>query len=271
MRIMALRAVRCAKRLPLVRLEQGSIFDVMAIDAQRRNRLGQVIVELLFTALSDLVRRVTGVATHIKRGVTAALFGDVHAFRMAIEAEVFSLVSIRRFEQLELVIGSMRIVALDAVANRGRMDRAFERRGILIRVTSDAERLRSGRDQLDARDVFVDPNLVAAQASHGDCGMDELALGLLVMTLKTFGGIDVLFQGHWVDGGISAWGPKRGQRKQKQASSKNGKPAAFTGNLLSEPYARGKSNHTASRNGCARKSPYHRKTLPIAASVQVAE
>lgn len=271
MRIMALRAVRCAKRLPLVRLDQGSILDVMAIDAQRRNRLGQVSVELLFTALSDLVRRVTGVATHIERSVTTPFFGDVQAFRMAIETEVFSLVSISRFEQLKLVIGSMRIVALDAVADRGRMNRAFERRSILICMTRNAERLRSGRDQLDARDVFVDPDLVAAQASHGDCGMDELALGLLLMTLKTFGGIDVLFQGHWVDGGVSAWGPKPGQRKQKQASSNSGKPAAFTGNLFSEPYARGNSNHTASRNGCARKSPYHRKTLPIGASVQVAE
>ena len=53
-------------------------------------------------------------------------------------------------------------MALQAVANRRRVNRALQLGRVLVGVTGKAQRLRGGGDQLYAGYVFVDPNFVAA-------------------------------------------------------------------------------------------------------------
>ena len=131
-------------------------------------------------------------ASHVEGGVAAAFFGDVHALIVAIEAEVLALLSRRWFQQLILVVGSMRVVTLNAVAHCGRMNRSFERCCVLVGVAAEAERLRSRRDQLYARNIFVDPHLMAAQTARRDGGMDELAFRLILVALEALFRVDVL-------------------------------------------------------------------------------
>jgi hypothetical protein len=97
---------------------------------------------------------------------------------VATEAEVFFFPAGSRLQELILVVAGVRIVAGEAVANRGRMHRPLDVGRFLVGVAGDAKRGRSGGDQLDARDVFVDADLMAAQAAHGHGGMNGLALGL---------------------------------------------------------------------------------------------
>ena len=72
-------------------LDERGILDVVAVDAERGNGLGQVIVEFLLSLFADFVRHVAGVASHVEGGVAAAFFGDVQALVVAIEAEVLAL------------------------------------------------------------------------------------------------------------------------------------------------------------------------------------
>src|SRR5581483_6582698 len=76
------------------------------------------------------------------------------------------------------------VVALQAVANRRRMNRLSGMNFLLI-VAAKAQRLGSGGRQLYAGNVFVDPNLVAGGATGLDCRMDVRALGLVLMTFQT--------------------------------------------------------------------------------------
>ena len=79
-----------------------------------------------FAALAGLVRGVAGVASHVERGVTAAFFGNIESLFVAAEAKILLLVPRCRFQQLILVVAGVRIVALQAIAHRGRMHRALE-------------------------------------------------------------------------------------------------------------------------------------------------
>ena len=74
--------------------------------------------------------------------MTASTLGDVHALRVTRKTEVFFRLSRSRFQKLEFVVGLVRIVALDAVAHRRWMHRAFQVSGIFVSMTGDAERLR---------------------------------------------------------------------------------------------------------------------------------
>ena len=138
-RIVALRTCGRGKRLSAMSLDQGLILDIVAIDAERGDGLGQVIVEFLFLLFADFVRHMAGLASHVEGGVPAAFFGDVHTLIVAIQTEVLALLSRRRFQQLILVVGSMRVVTFNAVAHCGRMDRSFERRRVLVGVAGETE------------------------------------------------------------------------------------------------------------------------------------
>jgi hypothetical protein len=48
-----------------MRLDQARVLGIVAIEAQRRRRLGQVIVKLDLALLADLMGDVAGLATHI--------------------------------------------------------------------------------------------------------------------------------------------------------------------------------------------------------------
>jgi adenylylsulfate kinase-like enzyme len=92
-RVVALQAVRRAKRLVLVRLLQGGIFRIVAIQAQRRSCFRQVKAVFQRRFRSGLVRDVAGVAAHVECSVTAAFFRNIHALVMAGEAEIIFLVA----------------------------------------------------------------------------------------------------------------------------------------------------------------------------------
>lgn len=181
---MALRACSCAKRLPLMSLDERFVLDVVAVDAQGGHGLGQVIIELLLSFFSDLVRRVAGIASHIQRGMAAALFGDIQALVVAIKTEVRAFVPSCGLQQLIFIFGNMRIVTFNAIAHCGRMHGPFQFGRIFFSMAGDAKGLWRCRNQLYASDVFVDAYLVATGAAHGDGRMHRFALGLVLMTSK---------------------------------------------------------------------------------------
>src|SRR5208282_4742819 len=113
--------------------------------------------------IAGLVRDVAGVAAHIERGVAAAALRDIHSLVVAGETKVLLRGRTgRRLQELVLVVGSVRIVALDAIPNCGTVDVALDLGGILIAVALEAELNRGGGDQSDVGDVPVRPDLVAA-------------------------------------------------------------------------------------------------------------
>jgi hypothetical protein len=80
------------------------------------------------------------------------------------------------------------------------MNRSFQGFSVLVVVTGEANGRWAGSDELYAGDVFVDANLVAARATHRDCGVNELTFGFVFVALDTFGRVGVLIQGNWMDG-----------------------------------------------------------------------
>ena len=172
MGIVALQAISPRERLVVMRLLQTSIFGVVAVEAQRRCTFGQV--ELVFRRQvgATLVRRVAGVAAHIEGCVAAAFLRNIGSLGMAARAEVLFLVSRGGLQQLVLVVRSVRIVAAEAVAYGRLVHMSFDLRCVFFGVAIEAKLIRNGRDQLHPGHIFVDPYLVATQASHLDRGVN---------------------------------------------------------------------------------------------------
>src|ERR1700686_1054004 len=181
-----------------MRLLQARVLGIMAVETERGSALGQMEIELGLARFSTFMGAVASVASQIERGMTAAFFRDVQSLFVAIETEILALVPRLRFQQLILVIAGVRVVTLDAVAHRRRMHRAFEGRGVFLRVASQAEGLRSRSDQLDAGPIFIDPNVMAAQAARRDRRMDRPPLGLLFRVLETLCRINILVERNWM-------------------------------------------------------------------------
>jgi len=91
----------------------------------------------------------------------------------------------------------MRIVALDAIPDRGRMHR-LGRIGFLLVVAAQAERLRSRGRELYPRDIFGDSDFVATQAAGRDGRVHCLTFGFLCVALQALRSIDVLIQRNWM-------------------------------------------------------------------------
>jgi hypothetical protein len=159
-RIVALRAIRGCEGLTLVDFDQGGILNVVAVDTERRDRLAEVIVELLFPFFTCSVGHVTGVASHIQCGMTAAFFGHIQALGVAIQAQVLALVARCSFEQLILVLGNVGVVTLYAVPYGGRMNDTFGLGGILFRVATEAEGLGCRRDKFYVSNIAIGSDLV---------------------------------------------------------------------------------------------------------------
>ena len=187
--IVTAQAIRRLEWLVLMRLLQVGAFYVVAIDAKRWGRLSEVIVELSLAHLTRFVRDVAGVAAHVEGCMPAAFLGNVLADLVATQTEVFFLISRDWFEQLILILRSMRIVALHAVTHSRRMNRTFHVGGILVGVAGQTEGMGRGRNQLYASDIFRGANLVATGAAHGDRGMHRLPLSLIFMAREAGGGI----------------------------------------------------------------------------------
>ena len=92
-RIVAAHAIGRLEGLILVRLLQVGVLYVVAIEAKRRRRLGEMKVELGLADLPCLVRDVAGVAAHVEGGVAAAFLGNVHAGLVATQAKILFLIS----------------------------------------------------------------------------------------------------------------------------------------------------------------------------------
>ena len=192
-RIVTAHAVGLRERLVLVRFLQVGALYVVTIDAQRRRSFGQMKVELHLAGLARFVGGVAGVAAHVEGGVAAALLRDVDADLVAAQAEILLLVSRLGLQQLILVVRGVRIVTLQAVANGRGMNRASSL------VEMSAAFLSAWQVRQSATGVVVisftrvmsaiDPNLVAGGASHGDCGVNRLALGLVLVARQAGGGI----------------------------------------------------------------------------------
>lgn len=87
----------------------------------------------------------------------------------------------------------MRIVALHAIPDRGRMHR-LGRIGFLFVVAAQAEGLGSRSREFYAGDVFGDADFMATQAAGRDRRMHRLAFGLVCVALQTLRSINILVQ-----------------------------------------------------------------------------
>ncbi len=87
-RVVTLNAIRATEWLPIVRLDQAFVFAVVAIQAEGRWRLGQMFVEFNLSALTCLMRDVTGLASHVEGRVTASVFWDIHSLVVTSQAKV---------------------------------------------------------------------------------------------------------------------------------------------------------------------------------------
>jgi hypothetical protein len=143
---------------------------------------------------AGLVGDVACVAAHIQRGVPAALRGHIQPSLVTAEAEVFFLPAGCWLEELILVVGGVRVVASEAIADRWGMDSALDVGRLFVCVASDAKRRGSGGDQLHTSDVFVDPDLMAGSAAHGHGGMNRFAFGFVFVALEAFSRVSILVQ-----------------------------------------------------------------------------
>ena len=98
----------------------------------------------------------------------------------------------------------MRVVTLKAVAYGRRMYGSFKGCRVFLGVACDAECLRSGGDKLYAGDVFVDSDLVATGAAHGDRRMHRLALRLAFVAGNACGRIRLRVKGHRMLRGVGS-------------------------------------------------------------------
>src|SRR5215469_6225502 len=96
-------------------------------------------VEFLLTLFASLVGNVAGFATHVERPMAAAFLRNINADLVATQAKVLFRIPGRRLEQLILIIGSMWIVTLDAIANRRTVNDPLDVGRVLVGVTGDAK------------------------------------------------------------------------------------------------------------------------------------
>lgn len=181
MRIVASDAIGLFEWLILVRLLQIGIAGIVAIETKRRRPFGQMKIVFQFAQLAGFVGGMAGIATHIESGVAAALGWYVLAGIMASEAEILFGIAGNWFEQLILVIGNVGVVALEAIAHRGRVNRTFNIGRFFVGVAGQAESHGSGGDELDVSDVAIDANFVATGAAHSHSGVHGFALGFVLV------------------------------------------------------------------------------------------
>ena len=88
-RIMTLQTVGRGEGLVLMSFLQVCVLCIMAVQTERRGRLGQMEPVLCRRFGARLVGEVAGVTAHIESGMTAALLGHIQSRLVATEAEVF--------------------------------------------------------------------------------------------------------------------------------------------------------------------------------------
>jgi len=104
-------------------------------------------------------------------------------------------------------------MALEAIANRWRMDGSFQVGCVLVGVAADAESLGRGCLQFDPSDIFIDSDFVAARATSLDRRMYNLPLGFVFVALNALGGVGVFVQWYGVNGSKSHCGTHHHYRR----------------------------------------------------------
>jgi hypothetical protein len=164
---------------------------VVAIKAELRCRLGQMIRELRFTGITGLVEDMAGVASTVHGWMPAAVRRYVQTDVVAREAEILGLIARHGLEQHRGVVRSVGVVTLETVAIRECVQLSMNVGRSLVIVTRKTQARRRRRDQLDSRHVFADPYLVAAQTAGLHGRVDDLPLRLVLVALETLCGADV--------------------------------------------------------------------------------
>ena len=90
-----------------------------------------------------------------------------------------------------LIIRSMRIMALQAIADSGTMDMSLNVTGIFITMALDAKLGRGRRLELYASNIIIYNDFVATKAAGFDCRMDGVPLEFFLMALQALALIDV--------------------------------------------------------------------------------
>ena len=123
----------------------------------------------------------------------------------------------------------------------------------LIVMTGEAERRRRSGDQLDARDVFVYADLMAAQTARGHGGVNGLAFGFVLVALQAFCRIGVLVQRNGMNCGAGA----RGKQSEKTDANHEGSNDPFACGLsgrFRKPNAMRKQDHSDTEESAVRQS-----------------
>jgi hypothetical protein len=250
--IVALNAVGRCEWLALMGFLEIRILCVVAIEAERGCPLGEMelVVHRRFGA--GFVSYMAGVTAHIERGMTTAFFRDIQTCLVTTQAEVFPLVAGFGLQELILVVAGVRIVAGKAVADRRRMHHSLDVCRLFVGMACEAKVGRSGSDEYYPRDIFIDPDLMAAQTSCGHCGMNGFALGFVVMTFQAFGGIGLGVERDWMNSSAGPGGKQSEQRNQDDAKPCLGRrrldsrlAVIGSGNRFVKPDAMHEHSHTA--------------------------
>lgn len=136
---------------------------------------------------------VASLATHIESGVTTALLRNIQTLVVAGQTKIVVLGrATRRLEQLVLVIGTVRIMASEAVTNRWLVHVAFNLGRVFIGMAAQAELRWSRRLQLDPGHILIHADFMTAQAAHLHGRMHRLPFCFLVMALEAGRRIGIL-------------------------------------------------------------------------------
>lgn len=261
MRIVALQAIGSCEGLVVVRLLEFCILCIMAIQAERGGCFREMEPILRSWLSSGLVRQVACVASHIERGVSAALFRNIRSGLVAIEAQVIFSISRRRFAELILVVGGVRIMACKTIANRRRMNSSLYVARLLVSVACETKRVRSGGDELDAGDVFVDAHFVATHAAHCHSGVDGFAFPFLCMAFKALGGVCVFVERDRMNLGFCARSEKHKQGSKDDERERASWAMPKMGKRLAACDEMRERAHTASNGTEFFESPRRAKRL----------
>ena len=155
-RIVAGQAIRLFERLSLVRLDDGRIFGIVAIECRAPERpwsgdsQTRACRALRSCGLCDMCR-----SPYPGRRDGCRLSGRRDPLVTAQTEIRILCVSALGLEQLVLVIGGVRIVALHTVAHRRRMDFPFDFSSFLFGVAGDAKGYSGGGKELGAGNILL--------------------------------------------------------------------------------------------------------------------
>ena len=191
MRVVTGYAVSLGERLPSVRLHQFFIACIVAIKTECGRRLRQMECKFWIRPVARFVRDVASIATQIEGLMPASALGRIESRLVTIEAKVLGRCRAgRRLQEVIRFASRMRIVTGEAIT-RGLIVNVTSCRAFLVGVACKAKLSRSGREQLNACDVFGDPHFMAAKAVLFGFRVRVLVLRLILVASDARAGRDV--------------------------------------------------------------------------------